>query len=55
MHRRRWLSTARISSVSERPGRRGPRRLVGWFNPAGERKVHSLVDKVYKRKILEVA
>ena len=34
----------RISSLSERPGRHGPRRLVDWLNPAGERKVHSLVD-----------
>ena len=40
---------------SERPGHHGPRRLVHWINPAGERKVHSLVDKVYKRKNLEVA
>ena len=45
----------RISSLSERPGHHGPRRLVHWINPAGERKVHSLVDKVYKRKNLEVA
>ena len=26
-----------------------------WINPAGKRKVHSLVDKVYKRKNLDVA
>ena len=45
----------RISSLSERPGRHGPRRLVDWLNPAGNRKVHSLVDKVYKRKNLEAA
>ena len=45
----------RISSLSERPEHHGPRRLVHWINPAGERKVHSLVDKVYKRKNLEVA
>ena len=45
----------RTSSLSERPGRHGPRRLVHWLNPTGERKVHSLVDKVYKRKNLEVA
>ncbi len=45
----------RTSSLSERPGHHGPRRLVHWINPAGERKVHSLVDKVYKRKNLEVA
>ena len=41
--------------MSERPGHHGPRRLVHWINPTGERKVHSLVDKVYKRKNLEVA
>ena len=45
----------RISSLSERPGHHGPRRLVDWLKPAGNRKVHSLVDKVYKRKNLEVA
>ena len=45
----------RTSSLSERPGRHGPRRLSHWINPAGERKVHSLVDKVYKRKNLEMA
>ena len=26
-----------------------------WINPAGKSKVHSLVDKVYRRKNLEVA
>ena len=31
------------------------RRLADWLNPTGERKVHSLVDKVYKRKNLELA
>ncbi len=41
--------------MSERPVHHGPRRLRDWINPAGERKVHSLVDKVYKRKNLEVA
>lgn len=40
---------------SERPVHRRPRRLAGWINPTGERKVHSLIDKVYKRKNLEVA
>ena len=45
----------RTSSLSERPGHHGPGRLVHWINPAGERKVHALVDKVYKRKNLEVA
>lgn len=43
------------SSLSERPGHHRPRRLAEWLNPTGERKVHSLVDKIYKRKNLEVA
>jgi RNA-directed DNA polymerase len=43
------------SSLSERPERQRPRRLADWLNPTGERKVHSLVDKVYQRKNLEVA
>ena len=46
---------ARTSSLSERPGHHGPRRLRDWINPTDERKVHSLVDKVYKRKNLEMA
>lgn len=41
--------------MSERPGHYRPRRLSDWINPTGERKVHSLVDKVYKRKNLEMA
>ena len=41
--------------MSERPVRDRPRRLADWFNPTGDKKVHSLVDKVYKRKNLEVA
>src|SRR5919109_2177200 len=45
----------RISSFSERPRSHRPRRLTDWLNPTGERKVHSLVDKVYKRKNLELA
>ena len=32
-----------------------PRRLADWINPTGAKKVHSLVDKVYKRKNLEMA
>jgi RNA-directed DNA polymerase len=32
-----------------------PRRLADWINPTGARKVHSLVDKVYQRKNLEMA
>ena len=46
---------ARISSLSEKPTGDRPRRLANWLNPTGERKVHSLVDKVYKLKNLELA
>jgi len=46
---------ARTSSVSEKPLGDKPRRLVHWLNPTGEKKVHSLVDKVYKLKNLELA
>lgn len=41
--------------MSEKPVRSAPRRLVDWINPAGARKVHSLIDKVYQRKNLEMA
>src|SRR5690242_21959959 len=41
--------------MSEIPVHSRPRRLVDWINPTGARKVHSLVDKVYKRKKLEIA
>ena len=41
--------------MSERPGHHRPRRLADWINPTGARKVHSLIDKVYKRKNLEIA
>lgn len=41
--------------MSERPVHQRPRKLADWINPAGVRKVHSLVDKVYKRKNLEIA
>ncbi|HZE81371.1 MAG TPA: reverse transcriptase domain-containing protein, partial [Candidatus Polarisedimenticolia bacterium] len=41
--------------MSEIPVHSRPRRLVDWINPTGARKVHSLVDKVYKRKNLEMA
>ena len=41
--------------MSERPRSDRPRRLADWLNPAGEKKVHSLVDKVYKRKNLAMA
>lgn len=43
------------SSMSERPERQQPRRLTDWINPTRTRKVHSLIDKVYKRKNLEIA
>ncbi len=43
------------SSISERPISLGPRRLAEWLNPTGTKKVHSLVDKVYKMKNLELA
>jgi RNA-directed DNA polymerase len=43
------------SSISERPRGLWPRRLTDWLNPTGVQKVHSLVDKVYKLKNLELA
>ena len=46
---------ARISSISEKPGSHYPRKLSDWLNPTNSVKVHSLVDKVYKRKNLELA
>jgi RNA-directed DNA polymerase len=45
----------RNSSLSEKPVRSQPRRLVDWINLTDARKVHSLIDKVYKRKNLEMA
>lgn len=41
--------------MSEKPVRHHARRLADWINPTGARKVHSLVDKVYKMKNLELA
>ncbi len=46
---------ARTSSLCEKPGRHRPRRLSDWINPTGDRKVHSLVDKVYSRTNLALA
>jgi len=46
---------ARISSISEKPISDHSRRLADWINPTGAKKVHSLVDKVYKKKNLELA
>lgn len=43
------------SSLSERPRTERPRRLSGWINVGQEKKVHSLVDKVYSRKNLALA
>lgn len=45
----------RTTSISEKPRSQRPRRLAEWLNPTGARKVHSLVDKVYKRKNLALA
>jgi RNA-directed DNA polymerase len=41
--------------MSEIPVHRRPRRLADWINPTDAKKVHSLIDKVYKRKNLEMA
>ena len=41
--------------MSETPVHRRPRRLANWINPTEAKKVHSLIDKVYKRKNLEMA
>ena len=43
------------SSLREKPLCHGPRRLADWLNPTGAKKVHSLVDKVYQKKNLELA
>ena len=41
--------------MSEKPVHSRLRRLVDWINLMGTKKVHSLIDKVYKRKNLEMA
>ncbi len=41
--------------MSEIPVHFRPRRLADWIDPTGAKKVHSLIDKVYKRKNLEIA
>ncbi len=46
---------ARNSSTTEKPLCQSPRRLVDWLNPDGQKKVHSLVDKVYQPKNLRAA
>jgi group II intron reverse transcriptase/maturase len=41
--------------MSEIPVHQRPRRLADWINPTEAKKVHSLVDKVYKQKNLQMA
>ena len=41
--------------MSEKPVHSHPRRLADWINPTDAKKVHSLIDKIYKRKNLEIA
>lgn len=41
--------------MSEKPEHQRPRRLADWLNLTGARKAHSLIDKVYKRKNLQMA
>lgn len=48
-------ATSAENSISERPISMEPRRLAAWINPTGAKKVHSLVDKVYKLKNLHMA
>ena len=41
--------------MSERPVQARPRRLADWINPTGAKKVHSLIDKVYRQENLLTA
>jgi len=41
--------------MSEKPVHSRLRRLVDWISLTGAKKVHSLIDKVYERKNLEMA
>lgn len=41
--------------LSERPVQARPRRLADWINPTGAKKVHSLIDKVYRQENLLAA
>src|SRR5437879_6424767 len=41
--------------MSEKPVHSRRRRLVDWINLTGAKKVHSLIDKVYKGKNREMA
>lgn len=45
----------RTSSNVEKPLCQPPRKLTDWLNPDGQRKVHSLIDKVYQPKNLRAA
>ena len=45
----------RTSSNMEKPLCQPPRKLTDWLNPDGQRKAHSLVDKVYEPKNLRGA
>jgi group II intron reverse transcriptase/maturase len=52
---RRVKTMSRNSSISEKPLGQRLRRLANWLNPTGAGKFHSLVDKVYKVKNVELA
>ena len=39
--------------MSERRVQARPWRLADWINPTGVKKVHSLIDKVYRQENLE--
>ena len=41
--------------MSEIPVHPHPRRLADWINPTEAKKVHSLIDKIYQRRNLEMA
>ena len=41
--------------LRERPVQARPRRLADWINPTGAKKVHSLIDKVYRQENLLTA
>jgi group II intron reverse transcriptase/maturase len=45
----------RTSSISENPLCQPPRKLTDWLNPDGQRKVHSMIDKVYQPTNLRAA
>src|SRR5690606_37114883 len=47
--------TRTSSRKTEKPLCQPPRKLTDWLNPDGQRKVHSIIDKVYQPKNLRVA